>query len=117
MSFASLFKTEWYAGADTEKFAATFLISKSDTKTVTAIETACKQALVEKYGEGKVAKGFKMPLVDGDDKDYKGYQDHYSIKATTKNVLRLSIVTRHRLSKKTAFCTAVAMSTHLLTYG
>ena len=94
LSFASLFKTEWYAGADTEKFAATFLISKSDTKTVTAIETACKQALVEKYGEGKVAKGFKMPLVDGDDKDYKGYQDHYSIKATTKK--RPTLVNRDK---------------------
>ena len=94
LSFPSLFKTEWYAGADTEKFAATFLISKSDTKTVTAIEQACKQALVEKYGEGKVPKGFKMPLVDGDDKEYQGYQDHYSIKATTKK--RPTLVNRDK---------------------
>ena len=28
------FKTEEYNGVDTEKFAATFLIPKSDTKTV-----------------------------------------------------------------------------------
>ena len=72
MSFPSLFKTEQYAGEDTEKYAATFLISKSDTKTVASIEQACKAALVEKYGEGKVPKGFKMPLVDGDDKEYQG---------------------------------------------
>ena len=65
-----------------------------------------KQALVEKYGEGKVPKGFKMPLVDGDDKDYKGYQNHYSIKQRQK---RPTLVYRDktRLSKKTAFCTAV----------
>ena len=44
--------------------------------------------------KGKVAKGFKMPLVDGDDKDYKGYQDHYSIKATTKK--RPTLVNRDK---------------------
>lgn len=94
LSFPSLFKTEVYAGEDTEKYAATFLIAKSDTKTVTAIEQACKQALVEKYGEGKVPKGFKMPLVDGDDKEYQGYQDHYSIKASTKK--RPALVNRDK---------------------
>ena len=94
MSFPSLFKTEIYAGEDTEKYAATFLIPKSDTKTVTAIEQACKQALVEKYGEGKVPKGFKMPLVDGDDKEYQGYADHVCIKANTKK--RPTLVNRDK---------------------
>lgn len=82
LSFPSLFNTEVYGGADTEKYAATFLIPKSD-KTVQAIESACQQALKEKYGD-KIPKGFKMPLVDGDDKEYDGYANHYSIKATTK---------------------------------
>ena len=94
MSFPSLFKTEVYAGEDTEKFAATFLIPKSDTKTVASIEQACKQALVEKYGEGKVPKGFKMPLVDGDDKEYQGYADHVCIKANTKK--RPTLVNRDK---------------------
>jgi len=94
LSFPSLFKTEIYAGEDTEKYAATFLIPKSDTKTVTAIEQACKQALVEKYGEGKVPKGFKMPLVDGDDKEYQGYADHVCIKANTKK--RPTLVNRDK---------------------
>ena len=88
------FKTEQYAGEDTEKYAATFLIPKSDTKTVTAIEQACKQALVEKYGEGKVPKGFKMPLVDGDEKEYQGYADHVCIKASTKK--RPTLVNRDK---------------------
>ena len=94
LSFPSLFKTEVYAGEDTGKYAATFLIPKSDTKTVTAIEQACKAALVEKYGEGKIPKGFKMPLVDGDDKEYQGYQDHVYIKANTKK--RPTLVNRDK---------------------
>ena len=39
LSFPSLFKTEEYNGVDTEEFAATFLIPKSDTKTVASIES------------------------------------------------------------------------------
>ena len=83
MSFPSLFKHEIYAGEDTGKFAATFLIAKSDTKAIKSIEDACAASLKEKYGD-KVPKGFKMPLVDGDDKDYNGYLDHVCIKASTK---------------------------------
>jgi hypothetical protein len=94
LSFPSLFKTEWYAGADTEKFAATFLIPKSDTKTVATIESACKQALIDKFGEGKIPKGFKMPLADGDEKDYQGYQDHFIIKANNKK--RPTLVNRDK---------------------
>jgi len=94
LSFPSLFKTEVYGGEDTGKFAATFLIPKSDTKTVASIEQACKQALVEKYGEGKIPKGFKLPLVDGDDKEYQGYADHVCIKANTKK--RPTLVNRDK---------------------
>ena len=94
LSFPSLFATEVYGGEDTGKYAATFLIPKSDTKTVQSIEQACKQALIEKYGEGKVPKGFKMPLVDGDDKEYQGYADHVCIKANTKQ--RPTLVNRDK---------------------
>ena len=94
LSFPSLFATEVYGGEDTGKFAATFLIPKSDTKTVATIEQACKQALIEKYGEGKTPKGFKLPLVDGDDKEYQGYADHVCIKASTKK--RPTLVNRDK---------------------
>ena len=94
LSFPSLFKTEEYNGVDTEKFAATFLIPKSDTKTVASVEQAYQAVLVEKYGQGKIPKGFKTPLVDGDDKEYQGYQDHYSIKASTKK--RPTLVNRDK---------------------
>ena len=89
-----MFKTEEYNGVDTEKFAATFLIPKSDTKTVASVEQAYQAVLVEKYGQGKIPKGFKTPLVDGDDKEYQGYQDHYSIKASTKK--RPTLVNRDK---------------------
>lgn len=93
LSFPSLFAHEQYAGEDTGKFAATFLIAKSDTKTVAAIEAACKQALIEKFGD-KIPKGFKLPIVDGDDKEYQGYADHFSIKASTKK--RPTLVNRDK---------------------
>lgn len=93
LSFPSLFTTEVYGGADTEKYAATFLISKSDKKTIQTIEDACQQALKEKYGD-KIPKGFKLPLVDGDDKEYDGYTNHFSIKATTKK--RPTLVNRDK---------------------
>lgn len=82
LSFPSLFKHEVYAGESTEKFAATFLIQKSDKSTVNALENACKQALIDKYGD-KIPKGFKMPIVDGSEKEFIG-EDNISIKATTK---------------------------------
>lgn len=93
LSFPSLFKTEVYSGTDTEKYAATFLIAKSDTKTIASIEQACKAALVEKYGN-TIPKGFKLPLVDGDDKEYQGYADHVCIKASTKK--RPTLVNRDK---------------------
>jgi len=93
LSFPSLFKTEVYAGEDTGKYAATFLIPKSDSKTIATIEQSCKAALSEKYG-ASIPKGFKMPLVDGDDKEYQGYADHVCIKATTKK--RPTLVNRDK---------------------
>ncbi len=93
LSFPSLFNTEVYAGEDTGKYAATFLIPKSDKNTVKAIESACEQALKDKYGD-KIPKGFKMPLVDGDDKEYDGYEGCYSIKASTKK--RPTLVNRDK---------------------
>ncbi len=93
LSFPSLFKTEQYAGEDTGKFAATFLIPKSDSKTIATIEQSCKAALSEKYG-ASIPKGFKMPLVDGDEKEYQGYEGQMTIKATTKK--RPTLVNRDK---------------------
>jgi len=93
LSFPSLFKTEQYAGEDTGKFAATFLIPKSDVKAVKAIEDACAAALKEKFGD-KIPKGFKLPIQDGDEREYQGYADHVCIKASTKK--RPTLVNRDK---------------------
>lgn len=85
LSFPSLFRTEVYNDVDSGKFGATFLINKeSQESLIENLKKAAQTALVEKYGEGKVPKGFKMPFVDGDDKEYDGYANHISVKATTK---------------------------------
>lgn len=85
LSFPSLFKTEVYNEEDTGKFTATFLLDKTThAELIAKLEAAAKSALVEKYGEGKIPKGFKMPFVDGDDKDYDGYAGQVSIKAASK---------------------------------
>ena len=68
-----------------EKFAATFLISNL-TQKLLLCWTKRKQVLLKSTVKVKSLKVLKLRLVDGDDKDYQGYQDHYSIKSQQKNV-------------------------------
>lgn len=82
LSFPSLWCTEVYNGTDTEKYAATFLIPKDD-KQAEVLKKAVVAAAEEKFGK-PVPKSVKYCLVDGDDKEYGGYADHWAIKATTK---------------------------------
>lgn len=82
LSFPSLFATEKYNGTDTGKFAATFLIPKDD-KQAKEIQKAVVSAAEEHFGK-PVPKAVKYCLGDGDEKEYDGYADHWSIKATTK---------------------------------
>ena len=86
LSFPSLLETEFYAGNDTKKYAATFLISKKHP------------AIKVLQDEIKALKGdFRIPrdkicLKDGSEKEYDGYMDCYFIKASTNK--KPSIVTR-----------------------
>lgn len=83
LSFPSLFEHEIYNNEDTGKFAATLLIPK-DHPIVPTIEKAVQSAAEEKFGK-PLPKGVKFQvLMDGDEKDYDGYEGHYSIKASTK---------------------------------
>jgi len=82
LSFPSLFKTEDYGGADTGKFAATFLVPKKDPQ-IKVIKDALKKVAEEEFGK-PLPKGITNCLKDGDDKDYDGYAGTYSIKASTK---------------------------------
>lgn len=81
LSFPSLFKTEMYNGEDTGKYTATFIIPKSDTQTIDAINAEIERLKTEsklRFAPDKIA------LQDGDHKDYDGYADSFIIKATTK---------------------------------
>lgn len=83
LSFPSLFKTEVYNGVDTGKYAVTLLLGKDDAQ-VENLKTTILNAAENKFGK-PLPKGLKMPLGDGDEKEYSGYADHYSLKASTKN--------------------------------
>ena len=81
LSFPSIFQRSSYDGEE-GKYEASFLIPKSDTKTVKllqdAIEAAIKESKVDKVPSDKRC------LKDGDDFEYDGYADHMSIKGSSK---------------------------------
>lgn len=83
LSFPSLFQSEVYNGTDTGKYTATLLISKDDSQ-IETLKSVILEAAENKFGK-PLPKGLKMPLGDGDEKEYSGYAGHYSLKASTKN--------------------------------
>ena len=93
LSFPSLWETEIYNGDDTEKYAATFLIGKNEAQ-AKALKTAIKECAQEQFGT-PLPKSLKNCLSDGDEKEYDGYADHYSVKATTKR--RPLVIDRSRV--------------------
>lgn len=86
LSFPSLYRTELYDGDDTGKYAATFLIPKSDKKQLKMLKDRMDLVAKEKWGN-KVPKSVQYCLLDGDEKDLDGYEGHYSVKASTKKAV------------------------------
>jgi len=82
LSFPSLYVTEQYGGEDTGKFAATFLLDKDDPQ-VDIIKAAMKASAEGEFGT-PLPKGIGNCLKDGDEKTYAGYENCFSIKASTK---------------------------------
>ena len=82
LSFPSLWDFEEYNGESTGKYAGTFLIPK-DSPQFPAIKKAVMDMAIEKWGK-PVPKGVKYCINDGDEKDYDGFADHWTIKASTK---------------------------------
>ena len=78
------FKKTWETMTEEEKqrakYTATFLLSKKDVKTKKLIDNALEE-LRAKAKYKKLPKGDFLCVKDGDDVDYDGYQDHWSIKA------------------------------------
>ena len=89
LSYEHLWEPASVNGSE-EKFSASFIIPKSDKKTVKmieeAIDAATKVGINSKWG-GKLPKNLKTPLRDGDEeRDDEAYKDAYFINAncTTK---------------------------------
>jgi hypothetical protein len=77
-SYVSIFRPRMntLANPPKEEFSMTLLIPKTDTKTVSKLREAIKQAIAKKWGD-KPPAGLKLPLRDGDtereDEAYKGH--------------------------------------------
>ncbi len=83
LSFPNLFEYETYEGKSREKYSGTFLIPKSDTKTIQIIQSAVDGA-IQKAGLKKLPITSKICFRDGDETERGELQGHYSLKATTK---------------------------------
>lgn len=83
LSFPSIFKKSNFNGTE-GKYEATFLIPKTDKKTIKLINERIEEKLNESKLKSKIPLD-KMCLKDGDGVEYAGYADHYSLKASSNN--------------------------------
>jgi len=97
-SFVHVFEPQSVNGSE-PKYSCSFIIPKSDTETVRAIQAAIEQAKQEgvaKFG-GKIPSNLKIPLRDGDiDRpDDAAYADSYFVNANSRE--KPGVVDRRRL--------------------
>ena len=97
-SFVHVFEAQSVNGSE-PKYSCSLIISKSDTKTVRAIQAAIEQAKQEgisKFG-GKIPANLKLPLRDGDVErpDDAAYADSYFVNANSKE--KPGVVDRRRI--------------------
>jgi hypothetical protein len=95
LSFPAIWKKAEFEGKET-KFEATFLLHKDDqADQIKALEKLIEDFAVEKFGAGKVPKALKRTcLIDGDEKDYDGYENHMAFKGGSNK--RFTIIDRDR---------------------
>lgn len=89
LSFPSLFKRAKFNDVE-GKFEATLLIPKSDTKTKQMLD----KAIAEITPKNVKVKAANIALRDGDEVEYDGYADHWSLKAS--NSKRPTIINRDK---------------------
>lgn len=87
LSYANVWEPKSINGGK-EKYSASIIIPKSDTKTIEKIEKAVKAAIEKDLGKfgGKMPniKTIKLPLRDGDvEKDDEAYKDAYFVNANS----------------------------------
>lgn len=81
LSFPSLFDHATYQGQSLDKYEATFLIPK-DSDIAKEVQAAVKEVGTEVLG--KDWSKAKLCLLDGDTKEYDGYEGMWAVKASTK---------------------------------
>ena len=79
ISFPSIFNRAMFNGEE-GKFEATFLIPKDDLKTKALLDQAIAKAIAS--AKIKVPSD-KICLKDGDDSEYEGFKNNWSLKAST----------------------------------
>lgn len=95
LSFPAIWKKAEFEGEQT-KFEATFLVDKdAQSDQVDMINAEIDRFLEAKFGKGKIPKSVKRTcFLDGDEKDYDGYENHMAFKATSNK--RFTIIDRDR---------------------
>lgn len=95
LSFPAIFKKAKFEGVET-KYEATFLLHKDDqADQIKTLEKLIEDFAIEKFGAGKVPKSLKRTcLIDGDEKDYDGYENHIAFKAGSQS--RFTIIDRDK---------------------
>ncbi len=83
VSFPAVFKKHCFQGEDESKakYSITMLFPKKTN--LKEMKKLAKEAIVDKWGD-KVPKDLYLPFLDGDEKEYEGYEGHISVKATSK---------------------------------
>ena len=87
LSFPALFKKAVFEGNE-GKYEGTFLIHKDDqADLIKTVEASMDKFLVSRFSsEAKIPKSLKRTcFVDGDTKDYDGYENHMAFKGTSNS--------------------------------
>ena len=80
LSFPNLFHRAVFNGEE-GKYGATFLLPKSETAQADRLRGAIKKMVAEELKGAKIPAD-KLCMRDGDDAEYDGYAEHWSIKAS-----------------------------------
>ena len=84
LSFPNLFQTELFGGEDTGKYAATFILDKTEhAAQIKEIEDQIKQLTRDAF-KNKALPEDRIALKDGDKSDRDDYAGKMTIKASTK---------------------------------
>lgn len=92
LSFPDIFAPKAIEGGK-PRYSANLLIPKGDKEQLGAVNKILKRIIDEEYA-GKSLPGEKMPIHDGDEKEYDGYAGNYYISAA--NPKRPTVVDRNK---------------------